>query len=188
MTAHEEEYQELRSLGPHDRRSWLLNHAPTSNRGHWWLALIEHAQFDASPRRSLSPDRERANLELAVELIEDAQDDGMPPYYAASRLALLASAILKSDRELADVPDAIQPDNLAKRILDTFRLSADQAVLVASRLRGAGRDEPATAESDALREIDWLLPDLGMLSGHITDAATKVAVSQWLAVSSGLST
>src|SRR5687768_4608393 len=78
MTLHEETYQELRELPPSERAGWLHAHAPVELRGHWWLALIEHAQFNASPARGLPADETVNNLEFAVELVELAEADGMP--------------------------------------------------------------------------------------------------------------
>jgi hypothetical protein len=150
--------------------------------------LVERAEFDASPRRASPSEQAKENLEFAIELIDIAEDDGMPPRYAASRLALLASAQLKSGRSAADLPLPIAPDNLCRRIMRTFRLSTDEALAVAFRLR-ATRDEdpPATLESDALRDINWLLPDLEMLAPHILDESVARDVGQWLDVSARLS-
>jgi hypothetical protein len=188
MTSHEDEYRALRGLRPSERRAWLREHAPTGLRGHWWLALIEHAEFDASPSRALPPDQAKENLDFVVELIEMAQEEGLPLRYAATRLALVASAILKSGSQMVGQPAAVAPNNLARRILATFRLDRKQALEVASRLRATvDEDPPATSESDALQDINWLLPDLEMLEPHITDDSLARAVRQWLDVSPDLS-
>lgn len=188
MTDQESEYRALRELGPPERRAWLRKHAPADLRGHWWLGLVERAEFDASPRRASPSEQAKENLEFAIELIGMAEEDGMSPCYAASRLALLASAQLKSGRSVIDLYGPIAPDNLCKRIMMTFRLDRGEALAVASRLRATvDEDPPATPESDALRDINWLLPDLEMLVPHISDESVARVVGQWLDVSASLS-
>jgi hypothetical protein len=188
MTAHEDEYRDLREQSPDVVAGWLQTHAPAGQRGHWWLALIEHAEFDANPHRGLPREKARENLLFAVELVEMAQADGMPAYYAASRLARLASAMLKTGQPLEVMPEPIIPDVLARRIVAAFCLDKRKALAVASRLRasstGYGSDD---AESDALRDINWLLPDLEMLAPHISDENLTLTIRQWLDVSADLS-
>ncbi|MEV6488451.1 hypothetical protein AB0M20_07430 [Actinoplanes sp. NPDC051633] len=188
MSTQDDDYRELRAVAPARRRDWLRGRAPTDLRGHWWLALIERAQFDAGPDRGLPPAQWKANVAFAVDLIEAAGEDGMPPYYAASRLALLTSAILKSGAGFDGLPGTLVPGDLARRILASFRLSKADALAAAARLREtADGDEPGDAESDALRDIAWSLPDLEMLRAHIGDASLRRTIEEWLDISDGLS-
>ncbi len=188
MSTHDDDYRALRAVEHAKRRDWLQEHAPADLRGHWWLALIERAQFDASPLRELSSDQEMDNVAFAVELIEAAEEDGMPRHYAASRIALLTSAILKAGGRFDGLPAAVAPDSLARRILACFRLSKSDALMAASRLRQtANANEPGDTESDALRDIAWLLPDLEMLVAHISDASLVRKVQEWLDIADDLS-
>jgi hypothetical protein len=182
----EDEYQALRRLGPDARGEWVRAHAPAELRGHWWLALVETAEFNASPRRDLPPDLARENMAFAVEVIEMAERDGMPPSYAASRLGRLALAALTAGERPSDLPPAISPDQLCRRILGTFRLDRDQAVKVAERLSEQPADAPATPESDALRDIRWLLADLQSFEPHLSDPVLAAEVRGWLDISSRL--
>jgi len=186
VTKQEEEYRILKAVLPHERWRWLQEHAPAELRGHWWLGLIESAEFDASPARGLPPDQTRVNVEFAVELIEMAQRDGMASYYAASRLALLASVMLKAGL-LEGLPAAITPNELVRRIMDTFRLEKSKALAVAERLSHASPDEPADVESDALRDMNWVLPDLRTLLPYLSDDELASRVREWVDISGTLS-
>jgi hypothetical protein len=188
MTTHENEYRELRRQTPGDRASWLQSHAPVVNRGHWWLAHIEHAEFDAHPRRETVPEQLLSNLYFAVKIIELAVADGMPLKFAVDRLTRLALGILKSDQPSSDLPDQLTPDNLAQRAIKSFRLRRSQALTVASRLRASsegygGEDD---TESEALRDINWLLTDLRALYPYVSDQNIRATVEQWLEIAGDL--
>ncbi|MEJ3750468.1 hypothetical protein WEI85_45325 [Actinomycetes bacterium KLBMP 9797] len=184
MASAEERYQALKALDRSQRWQWLQEHSPTEFRGHWWLGLIERAELDASPTIEGSTNISRAGAEFLVHLIEMAIRDGMPPHYAASRLALLTSAVLKAGGNFDFLPQEILPDHLAQRILRTFRLDREEALAVASRTRAAADlDDINDADSDALREICWVLPDLEMLAPHVRDPGVEQQVRKWLDIS-----
>lgn len=126
-----------------------------------------------------------AELELVVDLINLAELDGMPPHYAASRLALNASSLLDAGIELKGGPSALLPDVLARRILSLFRLSAGRAVEVARQLRMDDRQVP-DEDLRALRDLKWVLPDLEMLGRHVTDRELLSAVNKWTSLSRAL--
>jgi hypothetical protein len=82
----------------------------------------------------------------------------------------------------------MRESDLARRILASLRFSKADALAAAARLREtADADEPGDAESDALRDIAWSLPDLEMLRAHIGDASLRRTIEEWLDISDGLS-
>lgn len=193
MRVTEELYRELRAVEPARRWLWLSDRAPGELRGHWWLAFIERAEFDASPAHNASPEGLRDSVDLLVDLIDLAERDGMPRHYAAGRLAMLASSLARSEQPV-EAPQ-VDPDRVARRMLATFRLDPGQAVAVAARLRaagdnagdGAGDGSGDDPEADALDEIRWLLPDLELLAPYLTGAGPIDDVRQWLDESTRLS-
>lgn len=180
MVVTDELYHELRAVEPARRWRWLTDRAPRELRGHWWLALIERAESDASPEHGAGPEKLRDNVDLLVDLIDLAERDGMPPHYAAGRLAMLASVLARAGQPV-EAPQA-SPDRVTRRMLATFRLDPGQAVAVAARLRvadiEAGVDDDPDA--DALDQIRWLLPDLERLAPYLTDAGLADDVRRWL--------
>lgn len=183
----DDDYRALKRVTPQERSMWLRRHAPSELRGHWWLALIERAQSEADPSHGLPADQVRERMEFAVELIEAAQDDGMAPHYAASRLAFLTSAILRSEATFDGMPDALIPDNLARRILGCFRLDIGEALVTAARSREMDLDDPGDEFYSALRDITWLLPDLRMLAPHLEDPTISRNAIEWLDIAPQLS-
>jgi hypothetical protein len=192
MTKEEAEYHELRGLAPADRRVWLREHSPLGHtRPFWWLGLIEMAENECVPILYPSADTDfTSKLEFVASLAELAMEEkGMPHYYAVSRLARVAKMVLKSGRHIDGLPEALTPDGVAGRALRSFRLSVDEALRVAARLRsGMYDDVEADPEAVALGEIDTLLYDLKPLAEHIRDEKLAAAVDQWLSLTPRLST
>ena len=183
MSELEDNYQQLRRLDDDARPMWLRTHKPKEASG-WWLGLVERAEFDASPSRNNSVERLKEDLEFFVNLLDLAVADGMPSYYAVSRLARLASGLIRLGRPIPGVPSALIPDNLARRAMATFRLSREEARAVAAGQRKV--DQP-NAGYDALKEINWLLPDLAMLADHLNDATLTHEVRLWVDIADELS-
>jgi hypothetical protein len=179
-------YHALSLVEPGGRWSWLQVHAPAAHRGHWWLGLIERAESDAATALTSRPERAAEPVELAVDLIDLAQRDGMPPYYAASRLARLAFAALRSGLAVPDLPARLDPDRLARRILAAIPLGREEALAVAVRVRAEPLDWPGDAQSDALAETNWVVPDLTALEPHLTDGALAAQVRAWTGISGRL--
>lgn len=127
-----------------------------------------------------------ANVHLAVELVEDAVEDGMPPYHEVRALIPVARAAVGSGLRVADLPDAVTPNSVTRRALASFRLSKAQALTVAACCRadpGGERDD----DSDALGEINWLLPDVEFFLEQLTDPLLAAEVRGWLEVADDLS-
>jgi hypothetical protein len=188
MTKHEEEYRELRQLSKDERRSWLRRHAPSVQRGHWWLSLIERAEFDASPLRELPDDRARENIEFAVDLINMAVGDGMPRYYAGSRLCLITTSIAGFGQKNFRFPNVVTPDGCARFLLECIRPTREQIMTAAARLSDLGYDsDEVDSEFEMLRELNWTLADLKMLYEYLTDKRLALEVKSWLDISEQLS-
>ncbi|MGH3734050.1 MAG: hypothetical protein ACRDT6_00220 [Micromonosporaceae bacterium] len=158
MTKTEVDYRTLRRLGRAERREWIREHAPPKPRGHWWLSMLETAEWAASPDRSSATREYKANVRFAVELIEDAVHDGMPPYYEARALIPVAMEAVCSGLDLTDLPETVTAEGLTQHVLASFRLTRRQALAVAARCR-ADPDGDRDSESQALGEINWLLSD-----------------------------
>jgi hypothetical protein len=188
MSPGEVEYRQLRRLDGPERVAWLVEHQPRDLRGHWWLSLIERAEIDAWPSNASPPDERRSNLEFAIDLIELAEAHGMPARHVVTRLARLASSYLKAGWVGNQLPSAIEPDALARRILATFRFDLDEAPRVATRVRAEGRaNAPADAEIEALQDIGWLIGDLELIVPFISDDDIKAEVAAWIDLAPRLS-
>jgi hypothetical protein len=185
MESLESLYMDLLSVPAGVRPRWLREHAPTGARGSWWLALIEQAELGVSRARCADPSLPVAELEIVVELIDLAELDGMPAHYAASRLALTVSGLLDAGLDPRGGPQVLHPEALARRILSSFRLDQRRAVEVALQMR---TDDQQVSDEDlrALRDLKWVLPDLGMLAPLLADEALLSVVDGWVALSKDL--
>lgn len=127
--------------------------------------MIERAESDASSLRRLPAEDTKQNLQLEVDIIEEAIESGMPEYYGVQRLGWMASRFL--DEKNSDVPLALEMDNCVRRILLAIRLTREKALdLAVNHSNDLSEDDP---DFDTLREICWLLPDLKRHVRHVRD-------------------
>jgi hypothetical protein len=188
-------YIELSTLSPADRRRWLQENAPSEMRAHWWLALIQRAEFDASPHRGL-PDLEVGQgVSIAVDLVEAATETGMPRHYAAGHFLGLAAILASAEVSGIRMPEVVTPNGAVRYALESFRLSPEEALAVAARRRQALMDENAWSkpgdkidladarrhdDSRDLQDIENLLFKIEQVIEYVDDRPLSDAVKYWL--------
>ncbi|MET8091238.1 hypothetical protein [Micromonospora sp. NPDC005220] len=201
MTEIEDAYYGLLAIDPPLRRRWLLDHQPAAvSPVHWWFALVEAATSDVRRQNCGWPThRPQADMALAVFLIDLASEHGFPTEHAVEQLASLITVALDAGQRVQDLPDNAHPDAVARRALDSFGMTQEQAAARATTLRASRLSEddfvqpgegPArwralsrTAEYQdyhRLLNIDRMLTNLAPLVDHMTDAGLVDEVQAWL--------
>jgi hypothetical protein len=125
----EDDYQRLRRQPPAERRAWLRLHGPGRPRGNWWWAMLDRAHADV---QSIGGNDGTA---FAVDLVDMASVDGMPGFLGASWIARLSRGATRDDVEGSTLPDVLQPNSVARRILNSFQLSRSEALDAAAYRR-----------------------------------------------------
>nr|WTA68155.1 hypothetical protein OHB51_02985 [Micromonospora sp. NBC_00855] len=204
MTEFEDTYRGLLLIDPPLRRQWLLDRKPASvSHAHWWIALIDAATSDVHRQHCGWPShRPCADMPLAVFLIDLASEHGFPTEVAVAQLASLITIALDTGQRVQDLPASARPDAVARRAVDSFGMTREQAAARAASLRATplteedfvqpGEDWQARWEALAVTDdyqdyhrllnINRVLTDLVPLVDHMTDAHLVTDVQAWLQV------
>ncbi|MFG3559017.1 hypothetical protein ACGGAQ_32050 [Micromonospora sp. NPDC047557] len=204
MTELEGTYRGLLLIDPPLRRQWLLDRKPASvSPVHWWLALIDLAASDVRRQHCGWPSHQPgADMSLAVFLIDLASEHGFPTDLAIEQLASLIRIALDAGQRVQDLPASARPDTVARRAVDSFGMTREQAVSRAASLRAIplteddfvhpGEDwqtrwQALTVTADyqdyhRLLNIDRILTNLAPLVDYMTDAHLVADVQAWLQV------
>ncbi|WP_435209263.1 hypothetical protein [Micromonospora sp. bgisy143] len=204
MTEFEGTYRRLLLIDPPLRRQWLLDRKPASvSPVHWWFALIDQATSDVRRQHCGWPHhRPHADMPLAVFLIDLASEHGFPTELGAEQLASLITIALNAGQRVQDLPASARPDTVARRAVDSFGMTREQAAARAASLRATplteddfvqpGEDWQArwqalTVTDDyqdyhRLLNIERILTDLAPLVDYMTDARLVADVQAWLQV------
>jgi hypothetical protein len=203
VTEFEDTYHRLILIDPPLRRRWLLGRQPASvSPAHWWLALIEAAIWDLRSRnRGWPASRPRADIALAACLIDWALEQGFPLERAVGELTELIAIALDAGQQVDDLPANARPDAVARRALNGFAMTREQAITRAASLRATPLTEEdlvqpgegmaawqALAQTEDYRDyhrllnIDRMLTDLTPLVDLIADGDLAAEVRAWLSV------
>ncbi|WUR56820.1 hypothetical protein OHS32_16595 [Micromonospora chokoriensis] len=204
MTEIEDTYRGLLLIDPPLRTQWLLHRKPASvSPMHWWIALIELATSDVRRQhRGWPSHRPHADMPLAVFLIDLASDHGFPMELAVAHLTSLITIAVDAGQRVQELPASARPDRVARRAVDSFGMTREQAAARAANLRATpltednfvqpGEDwqarwEALTVTDDyqdyhRLLTIERILTDLAPLVEHMTDAHLVADVRAWLRV------
>ncbi|MET8203086.1 hypothetical protein [Micromonospora taraxaci] len=204
MTELEGTYRGLLLTDPPLRRQWLLDRKPEAvSNEYWWLALIDSATLDVlRQHRGWPTHRPQADMPLAVFLIDLASDHGFPMEMAVARLTSLITIALDAGQRVQELPASARPDTVARKAVDRFGMTREQAAARAAILRAIplteedfiqpGEDwqarwEALTVTDDyqdyhRLLAIERILTDLAPLVEHMTDACLVADVRAWLRV------
>ncbi|MEU7655722.1 hypothetical protein AB0C42_33900 [Micromonospora taraxaci] len=204
MTELEGTYRKLLLIDPPLRRQWLLDRKPDAvSPVYWWLALIDSATSDVRRQhRGWPGHRPRADMPLAVFLIDLASDHGFPMELAVAHLTSLITIALDAGQRVQELPASARPDTVARRAVDSFGMTREEAAARAANLRATplteddfvqpGEDwrarwQALTVTDDyqdyhRLLAIERILTDLAPLVRHMTDAHLVADVRAWLRV------
>ncbi|GAA4369427.1 hypothetical protein GCM10023088_19630 [Actinomadura verrucosospora] len=197
-------FYRLLDIDPPLRKQWLLDNQPSNiSPFHWWLSLVEAGVRDVRWQRAGWPlQRPAADMELAASLIEWALEQGFPLAHAVEDLVWLSLAALEAGDEIADLPEVLRPDGIARRVLGGFTMSRQEAVDRAAHLRSIPLTEDdfarpgedigamlrALAQTDEYRDTHRLidmqraLTGLAPIVGLIADTGLAAEVRAWLGV------
>ncbi|MGA4728477.1 hypothetical protein ACWEOS_24625 [Micromonospora taraxaci] len=204
MTELEGTYRGLLLTDPPLRGQWLLDRKPKAvSNVYWWLALIDSATSDVRRQhRGWPTHRPHADMPLAVFLIDLASDHGFPMEMAVAHLTSLITIALGAGQRVQELPTSARPDTIARKAVDSFGMTREQAAARAAALRAIplteedfvqpGEDwqarwEALTVTDDyqdyhRLLAIERILTDLAPLVEHMTDACLVADVRAWLRV------
>ena len=186
MSVFDEAYTELRAVPVAEWPLWLDSHEVMASRFHWWLALLEHLEADLK-RLALGPEADFVKVaDFVVTILDFAVASGAwhPPYAGGMlcRYSLLVadSPSLHSVRVSVD----LTVDGAARRTLESFELSALEAVAVARLAEAEAASLLIERERDwrSLQDIQWALPELKKLLGRVRDDDIARRIQEWLAV------
>ena len=184
MASNVEEYGVLLNLDQDSRRQWLRSRFPDGARIGWWLAIIEDARFDKE-------------YDAAVGFIELAVESGdLPVFDGVEELARLAVRALSEPAQ--DIPVAMEPDNIARRFLDTVPIAPESSIASANRRNDEIVDHPDLAlfhegesvsdlmpddrEMDLLIKVEMTLGRMEPLIGHFKDRELALKLDSWFAL------
>ncbi|MGC4874929.1 hypothetical protein ACLQ26_01505 [Micromonospora sp. DT43] len=204
MTELEDTYRGLLLIDPPLGRQWLLDRKPASvSSAHWWIALIDLATSDVRRQhRGWPSHRTRADMPLAVFLIDLALEHGFPMELAVGPLASLITLTLDAGQRVQDLPASARPDAVAQRAVDSFGMTREQAVARAASLRATPLIEDDFVQPGEAWQVRWqaltvtddyqgyhrllnigrILTDLAPLVDYMTDAHLVADVEAWLQV------
>lgn len=171
-----ENYAQLRATPVDEWDAWIGTHRFDTTPFHWWRALMESAEHDMR-RQMQGPGGE---LGATLDFIADAVDYAVrsrawSASHAAGTLCLYAEMLAERVRNPGFVPrQELTPDGAARRTVDSFTLSPDEAFDVAWRWEAA-TDE----ECSAVQEIRWALFFLLRLAPFISSPELADLLRAW---------
>jgi hypothetical protein len=196
------DYRELRARvsDPSLVAEWVSSELPLASRGGWCLAMLDDALTDTFPGNDGSSEDFRVRLQLAVILLELAEEshtvqDAEESHTVQDRVICewyIRFAREAIEKELDAVPGSMTPNAISRRALGLFQLTRQQAVMVAADQRAAalralsdsppGSDagRPAAAEAKQLTLIKSLMWSLVPILDKVSDRVSSDEIRSWL--------